>query len=64
MVNMNTKLLTCDGRCAEYGDCRGEVLRVTVRSLNGRSWGEYNYCDKARKTDTSNGYDVEVKSNK
>ena len=52
-------LLACDGRCGQYGECEGEVHRVEVKGTNGRSWGKYNYCAVARKTDEANGYDVE-----
>jgi hypothetical protein len=52
-------LLACDGRCGQFGECEGEIQRVTVRGINGRSWGKYNYCAKARKIDEANGYDVE-----
>ena len=58
MSGINNK---CDGRCSMFGDCRGEVRRVSVYSGNGRrNWGEYSYCDVAVQTDTKNGYLVKV----
>jgi hypothetical protein len=52
----------CVGRCAKYGDCRGEVKLVEV--FGGRwcpddkEWGKFWYCRTAIKEDKKNGFIV------
>lgn len=49
----------CDGRCSQYGTCKGEVKNVEVKSGDERrSWGRYNYCESAIREDETNGYIV------
>ena len=51
--------LSCDGRCAQHGDCKGEVTPVVVKSGDGRrTWGRYNYCKVAIAEDEQSGYIV------
>jgi hypothetical protein len=47
----------CNGACKRDGDCRGEVRTVEVLK-NNESWGRFNYCETAIKTDERNGYEV------
>jgi len=50
---------SCDGRCGQYGTCKGEVRPVTVKSGDGRrTWGRYNYCEVAIAEDEESGYIV------
>jgi hypothetical protein len=50
---------SCDGRCGQYGTCKGEVRPVTVKSGNGRrTWGRYNYCENAKVETEKLGYIV------
>jgi hypothetical protein len=53
--------LKCNGACHDCGDCVGEVKRVEVLDGSGdKSWGEFNYCEKAIEIDTKNGFRVVI----
>lgn len=49
--------MKCQGRCNEYGECKGTIRAVNVISENGcRNWGDYNYCETAIEHDQDNGF--------
>jgi hypothetical protein len=49
----------CDGACKRDGDCSGAIKAVEVLK-NNESWGRFNYCESAIKTDERNGYEVRI----
>jgi len=64
MLQQNKK---CDGRCSLYHDCKSEVKTVEVfcdyfddTDEYRRSWGVFNYCEKAIEVDRKNKFYVKI----
>lgn len=61
------KKIECDGFCVSQGDCFGKITRVEVFDwadmVDGElqthnSWGKFNYCEHAVRTDKVKGFGV------
>jgi len=45
----------CEGRCVDHDECCGQVQYLNV-SKDGKDWGNFIYCETARKSDLENGF--------
>jgi len=52
----------CDGGCADYNECRGDVQKV-VLNWDGDEL-ELNYCEEAISTDIERGFNPQIKEEK
>ena len=50
----------CNLMCDETGGCEGEVCSCKITEPKTHQEWTFNYCEKARKADTANGFVVEV----
>jgi len=59
------KELQCDGECARWNACEGDVVKVhswdgkNLRTGQRPTCMEFNYCATARSEDRKRGFDVE-----